>query len=118
MTIELELHLAGEDANEESLLDLIDWLERANIDGLTVDRKEPPHTKGDMGVLSDPSTLIAIVSTVVALADIAINVASWQKTKEVLIDPILKSSAEVSKENEDKIQALLAKIKGKARRNK
>jgi hypothetical protein len=118
MSIGLELHLKGEDANEDTLLDLIDWLERANIDGLTVDRKELPHTKGDMGGLSDPSTIIAIVSTVVALADIAINIASWQKTKEVLIDPILKTSAEVSQENEVKIQALLAKIKGKVCRNK
>lgn len=118
MTIELELHLEGEDANEDNLLDLIDWLERANIDGLTVDRKKLPHAKGDMGGLSDPSTIIAIVSTVVALADIAINVASWKKTKEVVIDPILKTSAEVSKENEAKIQALLAKIKDKAHNKK
>ncbi len=45
MSIELELHLKGEDANEETLLDLIYWLERANIDGLTVDRKELPQDR-------------------------------------------------------------------------
>jgi len=36
MSIELEFRLEGEDANEETLLDLMDWLERVNIDGLTV----------------------------------------------------------------------------------
>ncbi|HIE00984.1 MAG TPA: hypothetical protein EYP59_11975 [Thiotrichaceae bacterium] len=118
MSIALELHLEGPDANEETLLDLMDWLERANIDGLTLDRKALPHTKGDMGGLADPATLITIVSTVVALADIAINVASWQKNKAVVIDPMLKNAAEVSQENEAKIQAVLADIKGKARRNK
>jgi hypothetical protein len=118
MSIELELHLEGEDANEEMLSDLIYWLECANIEGLTVARKELPHTKGDMGGLSDPATLITIVSTVVALADIAINVASWQKNKEVVIDPMLKNAAEVSQENEAKIQALLAEIKGKANKEK
>jgi hypothetical protein len=113
-----ELRLEGEEANEETLLDLIDWLECANIDGLTLERKELPHAKGDMGGLSDPTTLITIVSTVVALADIAINIASWRNNKEVVIDPMLKNPAEVSQENEAKIQALLAEIKGKARRNK
>jgi len=42
MSIESELRLEGEDANEDTLLDLIDWLERANIDGLTVERKQLP----------------------------------------------------------------------------
>ncbi len=118
MNIELELRLAGEDANENSLLDLIDWLKLANIDGLTLDRKTLPHTRGDMGGLSDPSTIIAIISTVVALADIAINVASWQKNNNVVIDPVLKNSVEVSQENDAQIQALLARIKGKARRGR
>jgi hypothetical protein len=118
MSIELELHLEGEDANEEMLLDLIYWLECANIDGLSVKRKELPHTKGDMGGLSDPSTLITIASTLVALTDIAINIASWRKNNEVVVDPTLKNPAEVLQENADKIQALLDEIKGKARRKK
>jgi len=33
MSIELELRLEGEDANEDTLLDLMDWLERADVDG-------------------------------------------------------------------------------------
>ncbi len=71
-----------------------------------------------MGGLVDPSTLIAIVSTVVALADIAINIASWRKNNEVVIQPTLTNPADVLQENEAKIQALLAEIKGKSRRNK
>jgi hypothetical protein len=118
MSIELELRLESEDANEDTLLDLIDWLECANIDGLTVERKELPHNKGDMGGLSDPSTIIAIVSNVITLAGIAVTIASWRKNKEVVIDPMLKNPDEILQENEAKIQALLAEIKGKARRNK
>jgi len=119
MSIELELHLEGPDANEDTLLDLMDWLERANIEGLTVDRKKLPHAKGDMGGLVDPATLITIVSTVVALADIAINVASWRKNQgEIVIDPMLRNPAKISQENETKIQALLAEIRGKVRENK
>lgn len=118
MNIELELRLEGEEANEETLLDLIDWLKCANIEDLTLERKELPHAKGDMGGLSDPTTLIAIISDVITLAGIAVTITIWLKNKEVKIDPMLKNPAEVSQENEAKIQALLAGIKGKARRNK
>ena len=121
MSIELELRLEGEDANEDTLLDLIDWLEQANIDGLVVKRKEPPHKKNAMGGLADPATIITVVSTVVALVDIAINVAGWRKGKEVEIDPMLKNSDEVLRKNreyEAKIQDLLAEIKGKSRKDK
>jgi hypothetical protein len=118
MSIELELRLEGEDASEDTLEDLMDWLERANIDGLTVERKELPHTKGDMGGLYDPATIVTIFSTVVALADIAINMASWRKNKDVVINPKLKNPSEALPENEAKIQALLAEIKGKVRKDK
>ncbi len=118
MSIELELRLEGEDANEDSLEDLIDWLERANIDGLEVKRKESPHMKGAMGGLADPATIITVVSTVVALADIVINVSGWRKNKAVKIDPILTNPAEALQENEARIKDLLAEMKGKAHRNK
>jgi hypothetical protein len=35
LIMSIELHLEGPDANEETFLDLMDWLERANIEGLT-----------------------------------------------------------------------------------
>ncbi|MDM8558243.1 hypothetical protein [Candidatus Parabeggiatoa sp. HSG14] len=118
MSIELELRLEGQDANEDTLLDLMDWLERANIDGLMVERKELPLTKGDMaGGLVDPSTLITVASSLIALADIAINVASWRKSQgEIVVEPTLKNPQ--VDENEAKIQAALAEIKGKAHRKK
>jgi len=118
MSIELELHLEGPDANEETLLDLMDWLERSNIDGLTVDRKKLPHTKGDMGGLVDPETILIIVSNVITLAGIAITVASWRKNKEIVIDPTLKNPEKILQENEAKIQAFLDEIKGKVRGKK
>ena len=60
MNIELELRLEGQDANEEILLDLMDWLGRADIDGLTVKRKELPPVEGDMSYMLD---LFAITVT-------------------------------------------------------
>jgi hypothetical protein len=39
MSIELELRLEGQDANEDTLLDLKDWLERSYIEGLVIRRK-------------------------------------------------------------------------------
>ncbi|MDM8564959.1 hypothetical protein QUF74_04835 [Candidatus Halobeggiatoa sp. HSG11] len=118
MAIELELRLKGEDVNEDSLEDLIDWLERAGIDGLEIKRKEPPPVKGDMGVLADPAIVVTVVSTVVALADIAINVVGWRNGKEVEVDPTLVNPAEALQENEVKIKELLTKMKGKAHKNK
>jgi hypothetical protein len=119
MSIELELRLEGQDANEDTLLDLMDWLERANIDGLTIERSALPHAKGDMGGLADPSTIIAMVSTVVGLADIAINIASWRKTKEdVVVNPTLKTLEEVSQDTQAKIQTVLAEMKDKVHQKK
>lgn len=62
MSIELELRLEGQDANEETLLDLMDWLGRADIDGLTIKRKELPSVEGDMSYMFD---LLSIVITLV-----------------------------------------------------
>lgn len=118
MSIELELSLEGENVNEDTLLDLIDWLERANIDGLEVNRKEFPSAKGDMGVLADTSTIIAVVSTVVALADIAVTVAGWRKGKKIEIDLILTNPDETLQENKDKIKELIAEIKGREHNDK
>ncbi|MFK5969631.1 MAG: hypothetical protein QM487_05855, partial [Candidatus Marithrix sp.] len=69
MTTELELKLEGEDANEDTLLDLMDWLERANIDGLEVKRKES-SAKGDMGFWTDPNTIMTMISTGIAVVQV------------------------------------------------
>jgi len=46
MSLEFELRLEGQDASEETLLDLMDWLERADIEGLTLQRKALPPVEG------------------------------------------------------------------------
>lgn len=73
--------------DQDTLLDLIDWLEQTNIDGLTMERKELPHVKGD---LCDPSIIMAIVSNVITLTSIVVTIATWQRNKEVAIEPTLK----------------------------
>jgi hypothetical protein len=116
MSIELELKLEGEEANEETLLDLIDWLERANIDGLTVERKTSPPTKGEMGFWTDPNTIMTLISTTIAVGQVVAALIQWQKQKKVKIkdtnvvinNPIPEGELE---EINRQIQALLEKMK-------
>ena len=124
MTIELELRLEGKDANEGTLSDLKSWIKQDNIDGVEIKRKELPPAKGDMGGLCDLSTIITMTSGLIALADIAVIIASWQRFNDVTVIPTLKNLDTVLQENEEeiqkndiKIQELLAKIEGKTHRD-
>jgi len=117
MNIELELRLEGQDANEDTLLDLSDWLERSNIDGLTVKRKELPPAKGEMGFWTDPNTIMTLISTTIAVGQVVTAVIQWQKNQKVVITPTLNNpdtelDAEL-KEINRQIQALLEKMNGK-----
>jgi len=112
MNIELELQLEGQDANEDTLLDLIDWLERANIDGLTVKRKKLPPAKGEMGFWTDPNTIMTLISTTIAVGQVVTAVIQWQKNKKVMINPKLNNPDRELEEINSKIQALLEKMKG------
>ena len=88
MNIELELRLEGQDANEETLLDLMNWLGRADIEGLTIKRKELPPVEGDMSyilsIVSITVTFVGIVvSTYVAAKDLERS-SEKQKIEEML----------------------------------
>jgi hypothetical protein len=111
MSIELELQLEGKQANEETLLDLIDWLERANIDGLTVERKTSPPTKGEMGFWTDPNTIMTLISTTIAVGQLVAAIIQWQKHKNVAINPKLNNPDKELGEINHQIQALLEKMK-------
>jgi len=112
MSIELELRLEGQDANEETLLDLMDWLERANIDGLTVKRKKLPPAKGEMGFWTDPNTIMTFISTTIAVGQVVAAVIQWQKKKKLVVHPKLDNPDDKLEEINRQIQALLEKMKG------
>jgi hypothetical protein len=107
MSIELELRLAGEDANEKTLLDLVDWLERANIDGLTVKRREVPPDKGDMGVVPDLDTIITVFQTVDDCKALIEYLQTWYRYNHVMICPKLQAISKQLKGSDPKIQVLL-----------
>jgi len=106
MSIELELRLAGEDANEDTLEDLIDSLERADIDGLEVKRKEVPPAKGDMGVVPELD-IITILQTVDDCKLLIEYLHVWYKCNDVMICPKLQKISEQLKGSDPKIQVLL-----------
>ncbi|MDM8568189.1 hypothetical protein QUF50_01475 [Thiotrichales bacterium HSG1] len=110
--IKLELRLEGDDVNEDALLDLMDWLERTNIDGLEeVKRKELPPARGDMGFWTDPNTIMTMISTGIAVVQVMAAVIQWQKDKKVTITPKITDSDKEMVELNSKIQAILDKMK-------
>ncbi|MDM8567790.1 hypothetical protein QUF74_19350 [Candidatus Halobeggiatoa sp. HSG11] len=109
--IELELRLEGEDANEDSLEDLINWLEQAGIDGLEVRKKESPPTKGDMGFWTDPNTIMTMISTGIAVVQVMAAILQWQKDKKVTVTPKITDSDKEMVELNSQIQVILDKMK-------
>jgi hypothetical protein len=91
MSIELELRLEGDDANEDTLLDLIDWLERANIDGLKIKRKELPPAKDDMGVVPDVDTIVTCLQTYHDFQPLIEYIQTWYSFNRVMICPKLNN---------------------------
>jgi len=128
MSIELELRLEGQDANEETLLELMDWLEWSDIDGLTIQRKALPPVEGYQSTELDPVTFTMIALTIppaiVALKQLTHGIAEvftqWQQETEsqVSINPKLNNvSAEMEQLNQQ-IQALLDEMKQKCQKHK
>ncbi len=111
MATELELRLEGDDANEDTLLDLMDWLERANIDGLEVKRKELPPAKGDMGFWTDPNTIMTMISTGIAVVQVMAAILQWQKNKKVTVTPKITDSDKEMVELNTQIQVILDNMK-------
>ena len=107
MSIELELRLEGEDADEDTLEDLMDYLERADIDGLTVKRKEVPPDKGDMGFVPDVDTIITSLQTFDDCKPLIEYLQTWYQYKHVMICPKLQKISEKLKGSDPKIQVML-----------
>jgi len=61
---------------------------------------------------------MTFISTAIEVETLVATIIQWQKNKEVEIVHTLKSHDEISQENEAKIQAELARIKDKVRKNK
>ncbi|RKZ79472.1 MAG: hypothetical protein DRR19_24940 [Candidatus Parabeggiatoa sp. nov. 1] len=116
MNLELELHLEGPDANDDTLHDLLSWLEREDIPGLSVERKLGSPIKDKMG--ADMETVLLIVlslqASIQSIPMIIDAVRRWKETREVetVVKPEIKR-IDVQEElpGRDKIQALIEELK-------
>lgn len=126
MNLELELRLEGQDANEETLWDLMNWLGNADIEGLTVKAKELLPVEGDMSLGFDLALTLSIISMALtvppaihatkelskrqqqqkgikqlenAIKQLNDTVSNWHEMKgdNVSIIPVLKNSDELDK---------------------
>jgi len=128
MGIELELRLEGEDANEDTLLDLMSWLEQADIDGLTIQRKTLPPVEGYQNAELDPVTVVMIVlatpPAIVAIRQLTNEVseifAQWQDETDhkVSIEPKLKNAGAEIEEINQQIQDVLDEMRQKCQKRK
>jgi hypothetical protein len=126
MGIELELRLEGEEANENTLLDLMSWLERANIDGLTIQRKTLPPVEGYQSTEFDPVTFIMIVlatpPAIVAIRQLTHEATEiftqWQDETDhkISIEPKLKNAGAEIEEINQQIQDVLDEMRQKCQK--
>jgi hypothetical protein len=127
MSLELELRLEGQDANEDTLSDLMDWLADADIEGLTIRRKKLPPIEGNMSTAFDSTTLVmlflAIPPAIHATRELINAIHNWldMKNKAVSMnagltragEELANNAGEELKKIEAQIQAQLAEIKAK-----
>jgi hypothetical protein len=132
MSLELELRLEGQEANEETLSDLMDWLADADIEGLTIRRKKLPPIEGNMSAEFDSTTLVmlflAIPPAMHATGALINAIRTWldMKKKAVSVNAGLTNAGEELENNasedlkkiEAQIQAQLAEIKAKRYKGK
>ena len=107
MSIELELRLEGEDANEETLLDLMDWLERS---GIEVKRKKLPPDEHDLGTYELLDTIITCLQTFDDFKSLIEYLQTWYGYNNVTICPKLRAISEKLTASDPKIQVMLEKL--------
>jgi hypothetical protein len=122
MSIELELHLEGSDANEETLLDLLEWLKREDISDLSVERKYLPPVEEKMGADVDPYTIVAILLTIPpalhATQQMFHSFRRWQKTRKREVFLKVETKNANDDEIKMKIDALIEEIHQKRDKKK
>jgi hypothetical protein len=120
MSIQIELRLEGPEANEDTLLDLIDWLERADIEGVQFQRKELPSVPGEMGGGFDQQGFIFFITTAPAtiyyIGHIWHYIEGWleARCKNVSINPTLIHSDGQDEEAQKQIQTKLREMQAKS----
>lgn len=73
--MDLELHLHGRDATENTILGLQDWIRRERIEGLRVERKTGSPAEDQMGL--DPGTILSIVLGSAAVTELVRSLHVW-----------------------------------------
>jgi hypothetical protein len=108
----VSIMLEGDEANEQSLRALQDWLRRERLPGLQVERPAAPPPEGAMGV-----TLTAILSVVLGSASVvqlAKSVHTWMTARRPKLKAVIvvgKKRVELVGENVQDWNSLLEHIK-------
>ena len=108
MSIELELRLHGEDANEDNLVALQHELQNV---GFVVNRVKLPEPEKTMpGVWFDPDTIVTVLQTYADFELLIDNLVELCKYRKILICPKLQSISEKLRASDPKIQVLCEAI--------
>jgi hypothetical protein len=122
MNIELELHLEGSDANEETLLDLLDWLGQEDISDLRVGRKELPPVEGKAGAEFDSCALVAIIvaipPAIQAIQQLFNSYVRWKKMRARNVSLKVETKNADDDELKNKIATLTKELHQKFEKNK
>lgn len=115
MSIKLELHLKGADANEDTLRDLINWLEQEDIPDIRIQKPETPPVEGQMGaddILAIVGIILTIPAAILATKQLIDSIAKWLETRnhDVSFKTDIKDA---NNDIKQKIDALLEKIRQK-----
>ncbi len=118
--IEIKLQLTGHSANDETLHDLLTWLEQEDIEGLTLKRQEVPSIPEKMGgpefyvilavILATPPALESSVKIVERLLD---SLSRWINLRDSDVSDILIETSQEELEFQKEIKALREKQEAK-----
>ncbi len=110
--IEFKLQLTGPSANNDTLHDLLTWLEQEEIEGVTFKRQEVPTIPGKMGGL-DPYIILALIlatppaldSGAKIIGQFSDSLSRWRKLRN--IEPHDLNPQTLEEEFEKKIKTFI-----------
>ena len=106
MSIELELRLEGEDANEENLVALKNELQNVGLVVKRVELHEDKRPKKAMGLWFDPDVIVTVLQTYADFDILIDNLIELCRYKKILICPRLQSISDKLRASDPKIQVL------------
>ena len=110
--MQLNLNLQGEDATEQTLFSLEDWIKQEQISDLKIQTKSGVPQPGNMGV--DPISILSVVLASKAVVELVKCIHAWIQATRPKVKVKLQLSefktVEIDAENLPDVNSLIAKI--------